>query len=49
MHKQFYSSQLFLKNQIFFPIVKMNTNDAEIWRVGNLEEDFQPVLLVQFF
>ena len=46
----FYS--LDLKNpQIFslFPIVKMNANFAEICRVGNLEADFQQVLLVQFF
>ena len=51
MQKQFYSSQWFLKNQIFslFPIVKMNANYAEICRVGNLEADFQQVLLVQFF
>ena len=51
MHKTFYSSHLILKNQIFslFPIVKMNANFAEIWRVGNLEADFQQVPLVQFF
>ena len=30
----------------FFPIVKMN---AEICRVGNLEADFQQVLLVRLF
>ena len=50
--KKFYSSQcLFFKNQIFslFPIVKMNANYSEICRVGNLEADFQQVLLVQFF
>ena len=33
----------------FFPIVKMTANYAEICRVGNLESDFQQVLLVQFF
>ena len=51
MHKKFYSSQWFLKNQIFslFPIVKMNANYEEICRVGNLEADFQQVLLVHFF
>ena len=51
MRKKFYSSQWFLKNQIFslFPIVKMNENYAEICRVGNLEADFQQVSLVQFF
>ena len=51
MHKKFYSSQWFLKNQIFslFPIVKMDVNYAEICWVGNLEADFQQVLLVQFF
>ena len=40
-----------MKNQIFslFPIVKMNANYAEKCRVGNLEVDFQQVLLVQFF
>ena len=38
-------------NQIFslFPTVKMHANYAEICRVGNLEADFQQVLLVQFF
>ena len=43
MHKKFYSSPYFLKNQIFslFPIVKMNANYAEICRIGNLETDFQ--------
>ena len=51
MHKKFYSSHWFLKNQVFslFPIVKMNANYAEICRVGNLEADFQQVPLVQFF
>ena len=51
MHKKFYSSQWFLKNQIFslFPIVKMNANYAETCRVGNLEVDFQQVLRVHFF
>ena len=49
--KKFYSSQCFSKYQIFslFPIVKMNTNSAEICRVGYLEADFQQVLLVHFF
>ena len=49
--KKFYSSQWFLKSPIFslFPIIKMNTNYVEICRVGNLEADFQQVLLVQFF
>ena len=48
MHKKFYSSQWFLKNQIFslFPIVKLNAN-AEICWVGNLGADFQQVHLVQ--
>ena len=27
----------------------MNANYAEIWRVENLESEFQQVLLVQFF
>ena len=51
MRKKFYSSKWFLKNPVFslFPIVKMNENYAEICRVGNLEADFQQVLLVQFF
>ena len=51
MRKKFYSSQWFLKNPIFslFPTVKMNENYAEIFRVGNLEADFQQVSLVQFF
>ena len=51
MPKKFYSSQWFLKNPIFllFPIVKMNENYAEICRVGNLEADFQQVLLIHFF
>ena len=51
MHKKFYSSHCFLKNQIFslFRIVKMHTNYAEICRVGNLVADFQQVLLVLFF
>ena len=42
---------VFFLNQIFslFPIVKMNSNYAEICRVGNLEADFQQVLLVHFF
>ena len=42
MHKKFYSSHCFLKNQIF-------SLYAEICRVGNLEADFQQILLVQFF
>ena len=47
MYKKFYSSHWFLKNQIFslFPIVKMNPNHVEISRVGNLEPDFQQVIL----
>ena len=47
MHKKFYSSHWFLNNQIFslFPIVKTNANYAEICRVGNLEAEFQQVLL----
>ena len=51
MHKKFYCSHCFLKNQIFslFPIVKMNANYGEICRVGNLEADFQLVPLVHFF
>ena len=51
MNKKFYSIDWILKIQIFslFPIVKMNVNFAEICRVGNLEADFQQVLLVQFF
>ena len=51
MHKDFYSSQWFLKNQIFslFPIVKMNAYYAESCRTGNLETDFQQVPHVQFF
>ena len=51
MHKTFYSRHGFFKNQIFslFPILKMNTNHAEICRVDNLEADFQEILLVQFF
>ena len=50
MYKKFYSSLWFLKSQIFsfFPIVKMNANYAEIYKAGNLEADFQQVLLVQF-
>ena len=49
MYKKFYSKHCFLKNQIsLFPIVKMNANYAEICRVGNLEADFQQVLLVRF-
>ena len=42
---------VFKKTQIFslFPIVKMNADYAEICGVGNLEADFQQVLLVQFF
>ena len=49
MHKKFYSSHWFLKNQIFllFPLVKMDVNYAEICWVGNLEADFQQVSLVQ--
>ena len=34
---------------VFIPMVKMNANYAEICRVGNLEADFQQVLLVHFF
>ena len=51
MHIKFYSSQWCLKNKIFlfFPIVKMNANYAEICSVGNLEADFQHIPLVQFF
>ena len=51
MHKKFYSSHRFLKNQIFplFPIVKMNANYAEICRIGNLEADFEQVPFVHFF
>ena len=51
MQKQFYSGQWYLKDQIFslFPIVKMNANYAEICRVGNLEADFQHILLAHFF
>ena len=51
MYKIFYSSHWFLKSQIFslFPIVKMKPNHAEIYRVGNLEPNFQQVPLVQFF
>ena len=47
MHKIFYSSHYFLKNQIFsvFPMVKMDVYYAEISWVGNLEADFQQVLL----
>ena len=43
MHKKFYSSHWFLKNQIvtLFSIAQMNANYAEICRVGNLEADFQ--------
>ena len=29
--------------------IKMNANSAEICRVGDLEADFQQVLLVPFF
>ena len=44
--KKFYSGHWILKNQTFslFPIVKMNTNYAEIWRA-----DFQQVPLGHFF
>ena len=51
MHKKFYSSHWFYKDQILslFPIVKMNANYAEICRVGNLKSVCQQVLLVQFF
>ena len=43
MHKKFYSSHWFLKNQIFslFPMVKMNVNYAEIFRLGNLGGRFR--------
>ena len=47
MHDKFLILVIGLKkNQIFslFPIVKMNAN-----RLGNLEADFQQVLLIQFF
>ena len=51
MYKKICSSHEFLKNQIFslFPIVKMKPNHAEIYRVGNLEPNFQQVPRVQFF
>ena len=51
MHKKFYSSHCFLENQIFslFPIVKTNANFAEVYRMSNLEAEFQQVPLVQFF
>ena len=51
MQNIFYCSRWFLKNQMFslFPIVKMNAYYAEIYKVGNLEADFQQVPLVQFF
>ena len=51
MHERVYSSNYFLKNQIFslFPIVKTNANYAEICRIGNLESNFQQVPLVHFF
>ena len=41
---------VFKKNQIFslFPIVKW-MQIMQKWRVGNLEADFQQVLLVHFF
>ena len=50
MHENFYSIHWILKNQIFslFPIVKMNTNFAEICRVGNLKANFQQVRLFNF-
>ena len=46
-----FSLVISFKNKTFslFPTVKMNANNAEICRVGNLEADFQQVLLVQFF
>ena len=49
--KSFILVIVFLKIKYFllFPIVKMIANYAEILRVGNLEADFQQVLLVQFF
>ena len=50
--KKLFKSLLFaFLNQTFslFPIVKMNANLAEICRVGNLEADFQQVLLIDFF
>ena len=39
------------KTQIFslFPTVKMNANNAEICRVGNLKADFRQVPLFHFF
>ena len=49
--KKFYCSHWFKKKKIkyfHFTIVKMNANYAEICRVGNVEADFQQVLLVQF-
>ena len=48
MREKFYSSHLFLKNQIFslFPIVKIKANYAEICGVDNFEADFQCVPLV---
>ena len=51
MRKKFYFSHWFLKNKIFllFPIVKMYAYYAEIYKVSNLEADFQQVLLVIFF
>ena len=30
-------------------MVKMNANCVEIYRVGNLEADFQQVLILQYF
>ena len=50
MHKKFYCSH-WLKKQIFplFLIVKMDTNYAELCRVGNFGADFQQVPLVQLF
>ena len=56
MQTKFYSSQcfffffFFFLNQIFssFPI-KMNANYIEVCMLGNLEADFQQVLLVHFF
>ena len=51
MYKKFYFSHRFLKNLIFshFPIVKINANYTEIYRVDNLEVDFEQVSLVHIF
>ena len=53
MQTKFYSSQcffFFFLNQIFSPFpIKMNANYTEVCMLGNLEADFQQVLLVHFF